>query len=89
MRQVYRLLGLARRHGAEQTDLACAKALEVEVVNVGLIERMLARGLDTSGLETMAPAARLDDAAEVTAAVVPAAGRFVRDPGEFSTRRPS
>jgi len=56
MRQVYRLLGLARRHGAEQTDLACAKALEVEVVNVGLIERILARGLDTSGLESMAPA---------------------------------
>jgi len=55
-RQVYRLLGLARRHGAEQTDLACAKALEVEVVNVGLIERILARGLDTSGLESMAPA---------------------------------
>src|SRR5205807_7627904 len=42
MRQVYRLLGLVRRHGAERVDQACARALEVEAVNVGLIERMLA-----------------------------------------------
>ena len=51
MRQVYRLLGLARRHGAAETDTACARALEVEVINVGLIERMLTRGL--AGVETM------------------------------------
>jgi transposase len=108
MRQVYRLLGLARRHGAAETDLACARALEVEVVNVGLIERMLTRGL--AGLETdiehMArrtpptpdgePDAALARAATdpatdavTEAAVVPAAGRFVRDPDEFSVRRPS
>jgi hypothetical protein len=30
-----------------------------------------------------------DALAATDAAVVPAAGRFVRDPGEFSTRRPS
>ena len=94
MRQVYRLLGLARRHGAEQADLACAKALEVEVINVGLIERILARGLDTTSLESMAPARPTahrptDTETGADAAVVPAAGRFVRDPGEFSTRRPS
>ena len=92
MRQVYRLLGLARRHGAAETDRACAHALEVEVVNVGLIERMLTRGL--AGVETMArtpPAGEPapDALAATDAAVVPAAGRFVRDPGEFSTRRPS
>jgi hypothetical protein len=87
MRQVYRLLGLARRHGAEQVDTACARALEVEVVNVGLIERMLTRGLE--GVETMAPTRRDDVSGEDAETVVPAASRFVRDPGEFSTRRPS
>ncbi len=99
MRQVYRLLGLARRHGAAETDTACARALEVEVVNVGLIERMLTRGL--TGIETdidsmarsrpVAPgeAGALNTTAAAQAAVVPAAGRFARDPGEFSTRRPS
>jgi transposase len=87
MRQVYRLLGLARRHGAEQADTACARALEVEVVNVGLIERILTRG--AAGVETMAPARGDDISGEDTETVVPAASRFVRDPGEFSTRRPS
>jgi transposase len=88
MRQVYRLLGLARRHGADAADLACARALEVEVVNVGLIERMLTRGLE--GVESMAPArSAADRACDGDAAVVPAASRFVRDPGEFSSRRPS
>ena len=93
MRQVYRLLGLARRHGAAETDTACARALEVEVINVGLIERMLTRGL--AGVETMTraqPALPADAATEDTGAslaVMPAAGRFARDPDEFSTRRPS
>jgi hypothetical protein len=89
MRQVYRLLGLARRHGAEATDIACARALEVEVAGVGLIERMLTRGL--TGVETMAPARPTTSGAagDGNAAVVSAAGRFVRDPGEFSSRRPS
>jgi hypothetical protein len=89
MRQVYRLLGLARRYGADAADTACARALEVEVVNVGLIERMLTRGL--AGIDTMAPArpATCGAAGDADAAVVAAASRFVRDPGEFSTRRPS
>jgi hypothetical protein len=87
MRQVYRLLGLARRHGADATDTACARALEVEVVNVGLIERMLTRGLQ--GVETMARAQTTASGQDAAAALVPAASRFVRDPGEFCTRRPS
>ncbi|MBC3189503.1 IS21 family transposase [Pseudonocardia sp. C8] len=96
MRQVYRLLGLARRHGAQDLDTACARALEVEVINVGLIERMLARGLhhqqgDDQHREGAGPAATGD--AGATGSVVPAAGRFVRDADEFSTnsssRRPS
>jgi hypothetical protein len=44
MRQVYRLLGLVRRHGAEAVDDACRRALDAEVIHVGLIERILARG---------------------------------------------
>ncbi len=44
MRQVYRLLGLVRRHGAEAVDDACRRALDAEVIDVGLIERMLTRG---------------------------------------------
>ena len=91
MRQVYRLLGLARRHGAEATDTACARALEVEVINVGLIERILARGLGPAALEPMAPPRPVDTVADaaVAASVVPAASRFARNPGEFSTRRRS
>jgi transposase len=45
MRHVYRLLGLARRYGAEITDEACARALEVDVVDVHRISRMLENGL--------------------------------------------
>ena len=44
MRQVYRLLGLVRRHGADAVDDACRRALDAEVIDVGLIERMLTRG---------------------------------------------
>jgi hypothetical protein len=102
MRQVYRLLGLVGRHDAQRVDHACARALEVEVVSVGLIERMLARGLEaeptssnTAGvpprLLTIQPGRDLD------ATVVPAAARFARDATEFATgttrvaqiRRPS
>ena len=44
MRQVYRLLGLVRRHGAGAVDDACRRALDAEVIDVGLIERMLTQG---------------------------------------------
>lgn len=46
MRRVYRLLGLARRYGAARTDAACARALEPDVIDVGLIERMLERATE-------------------------------------------
>lgn len=71
MRQVYALLGLVKKWGAKRVDAACAKALEAETVNVGLIGRMLERA--TEGLETP-PAAE--------GKVLP--GRFARDPGEFA-----
>ena len=43
MRQVYALLGLVKKWGPERVDAACAKALEAETVNVGLIGRMIER----------------------------------------------
>ena len=48
MRQVYRLLGLVRRFGPARVDAACAKALEVEVVDVTRIARMVERALEAS-----------------------------------------
>jgi len=42
------------RHGPDRVELACRRALDAEAVNVGLIERMLARGLETESLETEA-----------------------------------
>jgi transposase len=46
MRQVYRLLGLAQRYGADAVDAACERALEAEAVNVGLIGRILERAAE-------------------------------------------
>lgn len=74
MRQVYRLLGLARRHGADAVDDACRRALDAEVIDVGLIERMLTRG--TGEQLPLIPAP-------------PKASRFVRAASDFSVRRPS
>jgi transposase len=43
MRQVYRLLGLARRWGDERVEAACSQALAVDVVDVSVISRILER----------------------------------------------
>src|SRR5216684_37265 len=40
--------GLVRRYGPARVDAACAKALEVEVVDVTRIARMLERALEAS-----------------------------------------
>lgn len=96
MRQVYRLLGLVRRHGAQRVEQACTRALEVEAVNVGLIDRMLSRGLetDTTTADTTADTTATGQSSTASSAtpgpapsskLVPAAGRFVRDAGEFAT----
>jgi transposase len=74
MRQVYALLGLVKKWGADRVDTACAGALEHEAVNVGLIGRMLERG--TEATTVTAPPS--------TGVVV--AGRFARDPGHFAVR---
>ena len=73
MRQVYALLGLVKKWGAEPVEAACRSALDHEVVNVGLIGRMLDRGSEGTA-PPPAPAA----------VVVPA--RFARDPGHFAVR---
>ena len=75
MRQVYRLLGLVRRHGADAVDDACRRALDAEVIDVGLIERMLTRGAGAQLPLIPTPPA--------------AASRFVRASSDFAVRRPS
>ena len=68
MRQVYRLLGLVRRYGPGPVDTACARALDLDVVNVTKIASMLERA--TEGTPPPPPAAA-------------AAARFARDPAEY------
>jgi transposase len=75
MRQVYRLLGLVRRHGAQAADDACRRALDAEVIDVGLIERMLTR----SGGEQLS----------LMPKPVGTASRFVRESSDFAVRKPS
>jgi transposase len=71
MRQVYALLGLVKKWGAEPVEAACARALEAEAVNVGLIGRMLERGTENSS-------ARAVPAGTVVT------GRFARDAAHFA-----
>jgi transposase len=71
MRQVYALLGLAKKWGPERVDAACARALEAEAVSVSLIGRMLERATENQPPPAPASAA-------------PATGRFARDPGHFA-----
>ena len=75
MRHVYRLLGLARRFGGAATDEACARALELDVVDVMRIQRMLEKGLVRRKLLTScAPPAPPEDGKVL---------RFARDAREF------
>lgn len=71
MRAVYRLLGLAKKFGPDRVDQACARALECEAVDVGLIGRMVERAAE-------------NDPAPANGTVIAAAGRFARDAGEFA-----
>jgi len=76
MRQVYRLLGLVRRYGPARVDAACAKALEVEVVDVTRIARMLERALEAAPATGPAPA--------IEAAVIDL--RFARSKDDFAPK---
>jgi transposase len=72
MRQVYRLLGLAKKWGPVRLDQACRRALDAEAVDVNLVARMLER-------------AREDAAGEEPAGRVIVQGRFARDPSAFAS----
>ena len=76
MRQVYGLLGLAKRYGSGPTDTACGRALDPDVVAVAKIASMLERATEN----TPAPAPR--------AASGVASARFARDPAEFRRATP-
>ena len=71
MRTVYRLLGLVRSYGAGPVEEACARALELDVVDVTKIARMLEQATERQ------PAAAVGK-------VVGGPARFARDPAEFS-----
>ena len=74
MRSVYRLIGLAKRYGAEAAGAACSRALDVDVINVSKIESMLKNATEK------APAA-----AGRAAAASGGHGRFARDAAEYAT----
>ncbi len=73
MRSVYRLVGLARRYGPQAAEAACARALDVDVINVSKIESMLKNATENT------PAAGL------AAAGSAGPGRFARDAAEYAT----
>lgn len=74
MRQVYRLLGLAKRYGDVPVDTACSRALDLDVVSVTKIASMLERATEN----TPAPPPR--------AAQGLAPARFARDVSEYQAR---
>jgi transposase len=74
MRQVYRLLGLARRYGDTAVNTACGKALEVDVVSVSKIASMLDKATETAAVARPRP-------------VGSGTARFARDPAEYATGR--
>ena len=76
MRQVYRLLGLVKKWGADRVETACSTALAAEAVDVNLISRMLERAREAS-----APEPRPTPTAVVR-------GRFARDDAAFAATAP-
>ena len=48
MRQVYRLLALVKRYGAEPVDTACGRALDLDVVSVAKIAAMLEKAAENT-----------------------------------------
>jgi transposase len=71
MRAVYRLLGLVRRYGPGPVEVACSRALDLDVVAVGKISAMLAKACENDQITLPTPG--------------PVTGRFARDPAEFAT----
>lgn len=76
MRTVYRLLGLVRSYGPGPVETACARALELDVVDVTKIARMLEQAT-----EHQRPP-------QAAGRVVGGPARFARDLGEFQASGP-
>jgi hypothetical protein len=76
MRQVYRLLALARRYGAGPVNTACDRALALDVINVTKIASMLEAAAENTPTPLPPPVAL-------------GAARFARDPAEFAPHRPA
>jgi transposase len=76
MRQVYRLLALARRYGAGPVNTACGRALALDVINVTKIASMLEAAAENTPTPLPPPVAL-------------GAARFARDPAEFAPHRPA
>ena len=74
MRTVYRLLGLTRSYGPAAVDAACARALELDVVDVRKIARMLEQASETQP-------------ARAGARAVGGPARFARDNTEYRAGR--
>jgi hypothetical protein len=74
MRQVYALLGLAKKWGPDRVNAACARAAEAEAFNVSLIGRMLERGADTAPAQVR----------PIQQTLLP--GRFARPADDFATK---
>ena len=75
MRQVYRLLGLAKKWGDARLDAACRRALDAEAIDVNLVSRMLERAREDAPQER-----RPADGVIVQ-------GRFARDASTFSSKK--
>jgi len=56
MRQVYRLLSLARRYGDTPVNTACGKALEIDVISVTKIASMLEKAAENAPAAAPRPA---------------------------------
>jgi hypothetical protein len=74
MRHVYALLGLVKKWGPIRVEAACASALDHEVVNIGLIRRMLERGTEQTTIQPALPGTVIT-------------GRFARDDQHFAINR--
>jgi len=75
MRQVYRLLGLVKRFGAEPVEAACRRCLEHDVVDITRVKRIVERALEhkPGGLGSESPKILRP--------------RFARNPNDFAPRR--
>ena len=76
MRAVYRLLSLVRRYGPGPVETACTRSLDLDVVSVAKIASMLEKAIERE--QPVLPAA--------AGAPGSPAGRFARDPAEYTTR---